>query len=82
MGGNCNVLIAVLLAWARVLPATMGAKKCRKEGVGAVLEELRREDSELVIGPFAEVKREAAHILEANCRVCGLCKLGRPALMP
>lgn len=64
-----------LIAWAEVQAETLGAKRCRKEGVGAVLRKLRAHlDSGAteMLGPHT---RRTVQLLESNCRICGLCAL-------
>jgi hypothetical protein len=69
----------VLLALLRVLPVLVGAKTCRKFGLGAVLGELRAQIPENGVGPLIGERRDAVAFLEANCRQCARCRLGRGA---
>ena len=70
-------MFVVLLALLRVLPVLLGAKTCRKFGLGAVLLELRAQIPEDGVGPVIAERRDAVLFLENNCRQCGRCKLGR-----
>ena len=70
-------MFVVLLALLRVLPVLLGAKTCRKFGLGAVLSELRAQIPENGVGPVIAERRDAVIFLENNCRQCGRCRLGR-----
>ena len=70
-------MFVVLLALLRVLPVLLGAKTCRKFGLGAVLLELRAQIPENGVGPVIAERRDAVIFLESNCRQCGRCRLGR-----
>ena len=70
-------MFVVLLALFRVLPVLLGAKTCRKFGLGAVLLELRAQIPENSVGPVIAERRDALVFLEGNCRQCGRCRLGR-----
>ena len=70
-------MFVVLLALLRVLPVLLGAKTCRKFGLGAMLLELRAQIPENGVGPVIAERRDALVFLEGNCRQCGRCRLGR-----
>lgn len=69
----------VLIAWASVQADALGHKKCRKIGVGAVIRKLREGIPENGVGPYVSERREAAQLLESQCRICGRCKEMRAA---
>jgi hypothetical protein len=74
---NANVSLALLIAMASVLPRVVGAKKCGKHGVGAIIREMRAELPGNGVGPIAAGRREGVQFLEAHCRQCGLCKMAK-----
>jgi hypothetical protein len=70
-------IVIVLIAVLRVPPVLLGAKTCRKFGLGAVLMELRAQIPENGVGPVIAERRDALVFLESNCRQCPRCRLGR-----
>lgn len=66
---------ATLLAWASVQAEVLGRKQCRKIAIGAMIRKLREGLADNAVGPLVAERREAADLLEMNCRCCGKCSI-------
>src|ERR1044071_394054 len=69
------IVVSLFTSWAHVTAKAMGRKHCRKEGVGAILRELKSGIPENGTGPHVSERRQAAQIVESNCRLCGKCDM-------
>lgn len=72
--GTAPILV---LAMLHALPEMLGSKQCRRHGVGKILSDLRALIPENGCGPEIASRRDAVMVLEANCRSCRRCKIGR-----
>lgn len=63
----------VLIAWAQVQAETMGARKCSKKGVGALIRKLRGNLDTGAPEIYGRSTERAAQLLEGHCRLCGKC---------
>ena len=58
------------VAWMRVQSTRRSAKKCREQGVGAMIVELKAMTPENGTGEYVEGARADLQLLESFCRTC------------